>query len=98
MKFLYNPFIKKKEKEKLKELPLPEATKSVSKKLSLYSVSLQYNVRYSSGHKFSANISYKENPKDYSNPGIVEELELLADSWPELVEKVSDHFECKENA
>lgn len=98
MKFPFNPFSRKEDSSKLKENPIPEAKRQISKDVMLYSVNMGYNKGRREGRQFVASIVYKENPDNYMNPGITYEEEMIAQDWSELIDKVSNHFSGNKNA
>lgn len=81
---------KKQQIEELKELPVLEATQQLNQILQLSRLSINFNI--SQVNPYYVYITYKEYPTRWSDHGAVQELELTAKSWPELIDKVIEHF------
>lgn len=86
-----NSFKSKKQVEELKELPLLESRKTVTSNLKLHTLHIVFSV--GRRQPYSAEFIYVERPTDYGNQGVKEVEEITAGTWPELIDKVVEHFE-----
>lgn len=84
----------KKQIEEVKSIPVLKATQNLRKILALSKLSINFNM--SQTRPYYANITYKENPTEWRDNQAVEDIELIADSWEDLIEKVVTHFGAKD--
>ncbi len=89
---MFGLFKSKEQVEQVKELApiLPTATVIETTELQLSGVRIVYSV--SAREPFQAWINYHERPTDWGNQGTTKEVNLKASSWPELIDKVTEHF------
>jgi len=81
----FNLFKNKRQEKDVKSLPVSTMTKTVTKELYLDSI----NILYRSDKRFRANIAYSEYD---DNSGLQEDIELIGEDWPDLLDKVNEHF------
>lgn len=85
------PFRSKKQIEQLKKLPILENHIEVKTNLVLSSLIINYNITQK--RPYYAFIEYKEHPKSWADrDNQIKSMELKADSWEELIDKVIGHF------
>lgn len=84
-------FKSKKQIAELKELPLLSATKNLHQRLRLSRLEIVFSI--TQRQPYRANVKYQERPTDWENPGAEITDELIAENWPELIDKVTALFE-----
>lgn len=81
-------FRSKKQEQVVKEFPVTIATMHKDATLKLRSLNILYNE--DRRMPYYASIKYAEG--DWQTPGLTDEVELNAENWSELLDKVAAHF------
>lgn len=79
-------FKRKQQVEQVKSLPLIDASKTVTKHLSISKVQITYCISYVK--PYQAVIEFAENPTEWNNQGITESKTIIGDNWYDLIDKV----------
>ncbi|HJQ07975.1 MAG TPA: hypothetical protein VJ836_00675 [Candidatus Saccharimonadales bacterium] len=85
-----NLFKSKKQVEDLKAISLLEVNKTVTNNLKLSELRIIFDVSQTS--IYQARITYYERPTNWNDRGTSVSERLDANSWPELIDKVIEHF------
>lgn len=90
-----NPFALRDQAQenKLKAVEPKHQVKQESGTLQLSGLSINYNLDRVNT-PYYANISYKERPTDWGDPGLQKTYTLEAKSWQELIDAVNAFFEA----
>lgn len=88
-------FWEKKTMDKVKIIEPALTVKMLDVSLKLQSLRMEYNDRYQ--EKYTATLGYIEYPEArYSDRGLEKEVKLSANSWHELIDKITEHFDVSD--
>lgn len=84
-------FFRNQEQEKsIKDIGPPQVVKEVSQVLSLASLNIQYSADMKEPYR--ANITYEQRPTEWRDKGVIDKVEIIGNSWVDLLDRVAEHF------
>lgn len=92
-----NPFKSRQQAEELKNLPVLEAMVEQHKKIGLRSLKIDFDMAMPEGYRYTAFVVYETQSKSLKEDNTDSHTtKIVAKSWPELIDKVIEHFEGKD--
>lgn len=87
---MFKLFKSKQQEESLKSIPTLDVEKHRQISLKLTRLNMTFSI--SQTLPYQAVIEYAERPTNWNDPGVLDSVRIVADSWPELLDKVNEHF------